>query len=568
MGFKPLRAAALLLCLLMVSAADGRAARHALLVGVGAYPHLAASKQLEGPSHDVAALAALLKERHGFPSSHILSLVDGEATRAAVLRELERLVERVERDDLVVIYFSGHGTSSHEFEAWGFSAYTGALLPYDFKMDRENVEKMKEGLIVGRRDIRPLLERLDRKSPRVLAVFDACYSGYTIRSCRKTAARSRYVALPLKDLIGGEKPGKHGEETAEKPDYPYRNVVYVSASSSEEQAWDITRGLIWNGKKTFDNRPHGAMTDALLHGLDGAADTNGDEEMTVNELYHFIKSTVSRGFAQTPQLLHAENRADMLDDPIFRLSREKEIQAMPAAVSGPLRVRMERIPRRVRSAVERLPGVRVVEEGAYDILVTPRKLVKRDIRRFINLYLANGRLLDQVPIRSVVQRLKRHTRIERLIAHTYPEATFNVFLELIGARGVLLEDDPVGFTIRTEADAHLLLINIDPTGGINILYPFMEEDLRPVRAGSPLELPELGYVSPPNFGIEHIKVFAFKERPPGLARFMGESFPPDSPLFDDLMALIDTRSGAAQATLAVQTAPRSEVVLADGEGAD
>ncbi len=561
-------AAAMLLCLLLIPAISAQAAKHALLIGVGDYPYLPPGKSLEGPPHDVAALSELLRTIHGFPADHIVSLVDEQATRTAVLAELERLVDRVESGDLVMIYFSGHGTSCNEYGAWTFDSRTGALLPYDFKMS-EDVEKMMDHLIIGRRDIRPVLKRLDNKSPRVLAVFDACYSGYTIRSTRKSAARSRFVSIPsLKSLAGDQKPDKSGADAAKEPEYPYRHVVYMSAASSEEQAWDITRGLIWGGHKTFDGKPHGAMTDALLRGVSGDADTNGDGDVTWNELYHFTKSAVTEGFAQTPQLLCAKGSAALLDGPLFRTEtnrQAKSIQRAPPSTDKGLKVRLEGMRPIIRKAVAEMAGVTVVDDGPYDLLITPRKMKKRAVARLVNFYLPNGSLLDRVPLRSVVDRIRRHTGAGRLIAHTYPESDFNVFLELIDPKGVLVEDDPVGFVVRSEARAHILLIDIDSTGGINVLYPYMPEELKPVQTGQTLRLPELGYVTPPHFGVEHLKVFAFKEKPPGLENFMGESFPPDSPLFEQLMELIDVGKGqAAQAVLPVRTAARSDVVKTEG----
>lgn len=555
--------ALLLLCLVLIPAAWGMAAKRALLVGVGEYPHLHSSKQLEGPAHDVAALADLLKTNHGFPAGNIVSLVDGQATKSNVLSALENLVKQTNHGDLVLIYFSGHGTSTSEYGAWEFDASTGALLPYNFKMDKD-VKKMMDSLIIGRRDLRPILEKLDQKGPQVLAVFDACYSGFTIRSSRKSKAKSRHVPLHLKSL-----PASRGQGF-EPPEYPYQNIVYMSAASSDEQAWDITQGLIWDGKKTFDNKPHGALTDSLLHAAAGDADTNGDGDVTCNELYHFTKTRVTKEFSQTPQLLHAKAALNLLDAPIFDSPKKKrKFEVAAKKNKGPIRVKLESLRPGLEKKIAEMGNVSVVSDGDWDLLITPRKIKKRGIRRLVNFYLPSGALLDQVELKDVVARIQRQIGTNPLIDHAYSEVNFNVFLELIDPKGVLVEDDPVGFIIRSEADAYILLINIESTGAINVLYPYMPEELSPVQAGQTLRLPELGYVSPPNFGVEHVKVFAFKEKPNGVEDLMGESFNPGSPLFDKLMKIIDAPAGrAAQAVLQVKTAPRSDLVMADGnEGA-
>ena len=69
--------------------------RLALLVGIQSYPKLASSQQLEGCRNDVKAMRALLEGRFGFQHEDVVTLVDQEATGAAICREMKRLVERI-----------------------------------------------------------------------------------------------------------------------------------------------------------------------------------------------------------------------------------------------------------------------------------------------------------------------------------------------------------------------------------------------------------------------------------------------------------------------------------------
>ena len=52
--------------------------------------------------------AEALIEHFGFDESRIEVLTDSQATRAAVLASLNRLVDTAKRNDIVYIHFSGH----------------------------------------------------------------------------------------------------------------------------------------------------------------------------------------------------------------------------------------------------------------------------------------------------------------------------------------------------------------------------------------------------------------------------------------------------------------------------
>ena len=80
----------------------------ALLVGVGKYrmPHAT----LAGPPNDVAALARLLQTRTRalFKRVEIVKVLDENATRDRVVRELRRMVKAARANDVLLFHFSGH----------------------------------------------------------------------------------------------------------------------------------------------------------------------------------------------------------------------------------------------------------------------------------------------------------------------------------------------------------------------------------------------------------------------------------------------------------------------------
>ncbi len=253
------------LIVLVSGVSSALAASHALLIGIGDYPGLSTSYQLKGPAHDVRALEGLLRSAWGVPRENIRTLLNGQATRKAILKGIEDLTAETRPDDFIFIYFSGHGSSGHDphNKALALEPYTGALIPADFR--KGTTAEMQSRLIIGSRDLQPILKKLE-KGRQVLAVFDACYSGQSVRSILEspTAAKPRFV-----DLWGKVEYPEVGEKTTDLPPYPYRNVIYISASSRLEQALDIDPGGGDPRLQTCDGRPHGAMTDSLLRALQG-----------------------------------------------------------------------------------------------------------------------------------------------------------------------------------------------------------------------------------------------------------------------------------------------------------
>jgi hypothetical protein len=550
-----------IICLILLfPVSDLQAANHALLIGVGDYPHLDKKYGLEGPPNDVAALKSLLKTSLNF--SHIITLVDNKASKENILKELNKLETSTRPGDSIFIYFSGHGTSSYDLEKkdWGIDPCTGALLPADFRPDKK-ISNMMNSLIIGKRDIRPILETLE-KERLIFAVFDSCYSGDAVRSFLNRRGKAKYAPLTgIVDLTDSPESPAYGTDTIKEPPYPYQNVIYISAASRIEPARDITKSDIEYGNiTTVDGKPHGALTDALLRAFQGAGDSNNDGKITYSEVYHYVREDVSRRFSHTPQMLCAEEKREMLENAIF----DKNIPA-PVPPSKPdttdtdktLRVRPEKLEKSFEQKISEIPGVTMAEKD-YDLLVMLNEGVYR-------LYLPNDVMLISFPQTEpddVIERIRRQVHIRELTELSFPNQKFNVSVSLIGQKAVLTEGEDIGFVIRSEADSHILIINIDPAGLVNVIYPCYDKELLIIKANQDLSFPELSKVVPPNFGTEYIKVFAFKKQPESLKNFIcAEDLLPTDSRFADFMKMIGSvKNDAAQMTLQVKTCAKKDIV--------
>jgi len=523
-----------LLALPGVVAADGQ--RYALLIGIGDYT--GGVTDLEGPPHDLDAIRQLLIEQWGFSPEHIQELLYSEATRARILAGIDSLQESTRPGDFIFLYFSGHGTSSYELTDVGLDGNTGALVPSDLDLQATD---LREELIVGSRDLRPRLERLDRDR-HIFAAFDACYSGAAVRSLR-AVGRPRYVALPTRSFSAGfeTEPMEFGALTAKSEPYPYQNLLYVSAAARFEAARDVTTSDIQARRATtVDGRPHGAFTNALLAGLSGAADTNADGVLTYGELYEFLRNEVSERFPQQPQLLAPEGDAGAARDmPVLGVQAPTKTASRPVAAPGPLRVRLEGVSSEVESRVSALQGVeRASADGVYDVLLALEDGAYR-------LYHGSGDVLASYSVGQsdeAVERVAREVKVRRLLDLRFEKQDFNVSVSIPGHRGFLTRDEQFSIELAAEAEAHLLLLNVDSQGHVSVLYPFEPEELRATRAAS-VGAPEELRVSPP-FGTEHLKLFAFRQKPPGLEHWIEASFSPLDPQLDRLIEQVSAAPGS------------------------
>ncbi|NWH05989.1 caspase family protein [Desulfobacter latus] len=556
----------LVLCLAIVFPAW--AAHHALLIGVSEYPGLPPRSQLEGPVYDVAALKKLLVAELGFDPGNIVSLTDSQATKDRILSALDNLNKTTSPDDFVFIYFSGHGTSPQdkEFQKMNIddmgTPYTGAVLPFDFSI-KGSADQIMDRLIIGRRDIRPHIERLD-KDRRIFGVFDACYSENAFRSL--DMAKTRHVTIPWTDAkknIGASLIDETPSDSKEKPvsasaPNPYKNTVFLSASSKGEPANDMSSKYIPQRYTTFDGNAHGALTNALLIGLSGTADLDGNGRITYRELHKSVRLKVAQDFSHTPRLLVPKDQHTMKDNTVFQAKRGGQVRPEPLSLGDQLKVAAMGKATRFTSAVTDLPGVKLGTENDFDLMIKSASAGagnNSDTEKF-ELYLGNGGLLAELPASKVLERIKAQVRVKKLLEIQWPNSGSNVFLEILGKQGILFEGDSLGFSIETQSDAYILLINIDHAGNINVVYPYDTSETAIVKKGQGLHMPGVCRVTGEFLGTEYLKVFAFPTLPPEIPTLMGESFSPEDPLFNTLLTMLNQQKNGVTTTRMLKTERR------------
>lgn len=195
-------------------------------------------------------------------------IYDGEATKSAILKQLQDLTEIIRSQDVFVFYYAGHGTMSE-----GTDKETGMfyLALTDVTQLYGNDEMLKSRGISAV-EMKDLCSRI--KAQKQAVIIDACQSGVAVEAFALRGASEEKAILQLARSAG---------------------VVVLASTGSEQYASE------------FKDLNHGVFTYALLKAIDGEADGSPkDGKITVKELEAYINDQVPvltkqyRGSAQYP----------------------------------------------------------------------------------------------------------------------------------------------------------------------------------------------------------------------------------------------------------------------------
>ena len=111
-----------LLLIMLFPLAVSATGKHALLIGIQNYH---STTSLKGPENDVNITAQVLRERFGFQDDEFIILKNEQATHTGIERAFTQLTERVQENDFVYIYYSGHGSQTKDLNGDESPAHGG-----------------------------------------------------------------------------------------------------------------------------------------------------------------------------------------------------------------------------------------------------------------------------------------------------------------------------------------------------------------------------------------------------------------------------------------------------------
>lgn len=195
-------------------------------IGIADYAFI---NDLRYTENDVKSFNRVM-EQH---TKNIITLTGKNATHYNVVRSIESVFSKAQKEDKVILFFSGHG-------------YPGGFCCYDM-----NPKGRPNGLTY--RELQILFKKCKAKSKIIFA--DACFSG-------------------------GVRMGSNSE--IPESDIRKSNVLFFLSSRTNETSQEMIKGT------------NGQFTRFLVRGLGGGSDYNRDKLITAKELFEFVSKGVRK----------------------------------------------------------------------------------------------------------------------------------------------------------------------------------------------------------------------------------------------------------------------------------
>ena len=231
----------------------------AVVVGINDYPN---TRRLKWAVNDAKAFYRHLVDVIQVPAENVTLLLNQDASLSRLRSTLgTQLKKMAGKQDMVIIYFAGHGATEKDVMSPDGDGLEKYILPYD--VDTEDLYASA----LPMREISHIFYRI--QSQRIIFIADACYSGASGgRTISLTGIRANISDAFLDRIAAG------------------KGTIIMTASGANEVSAEN------------EKLQHGVFTYYLLEGLTGAADADKDGLITVDEIYQYVSVQVPRATGQ------------------------------------------------------------------------------------------------------------------------------------------------------------------------------------------------------------------------------------------------------------------------------
>jgi hypothetical protein len=219
----------------------------ALLIGINNYKYVYPT--LHGAENDVDAMKVLLMSKaYGFKDADIHVLKNEQASRQKILEEIdEYLIKKAKANDVVVIHFSGHGSTLDDpSDPFG---YDNTIVPYDSRDPERKVWDIRDKELNARAR---RLSDLVGPNGNVTFILDSCHSGTGLKAVgipRAVAKDTRFGKTPPPlDLYNQPKPTNRD---ATGSGYSDKDINYVLLAGSRSDLVSYETPDSKNGELTY-----------------------------------------------------------------------------------------------------------------------------------------------------------------------------------------------------------------------------------------------------------------------------------------------------------------------------
>ncbi len=287
----------------------------AVVIGISEYKDRRIS-DLPYADDDARAIGDILIKEGKFSPQCVEILIDSDATKENIYITIrDWLLPREKKDDLVLIYYSGHGTSSPTTSLAGekgfeYGTFNAFLLPYDAvafpssvpfvgRVTHEGIEEINDTLIPAER-LSSFISMLDAKE--IVLIFDSCYSGgggkYILEGASKKGVNITGIIPKTSTKSNFAKDVYERLREESREDKGVKNVVVIASSRGDQLSFQYER----LGYSAFTYYIKKAIEDGV--GLD---DAGKDGKISIKEIFDYAKVKVQQiGAFQTPIVFPSE----------------------------------------------------------------------------------------------------------------------------------------------------------------------------------------------------------------------------------------------------------------------
>ena len=213
--------------------------KYAIIIGIADYKGTA--NDLDYSDDDAQDFNNVLLNKYDWANNQITLLIDGEATKTAILEAIDDVTKKAEETDEVIFFYSGHGGRSKQDIDYDEEKRDECIVTWEGSFDS----------LIWDGELKEAFE--DCLSKRIMFYFDCCYSG----GMTDLAGEGRLICMACRE-----------------------NQISVETSPWEN--WE-------NGQFTYYFVEEGMSTDK--------ADVNNDGMVTFEEAFDYAKANCLR---QTP----------------------------------------------------------------------------------------------------------------------------------------------------------------------------------------------------------------------------------------------------------------------------
>jgi hypothetical protein len=292
-------------------AGPGGGTIHGLIIGIDAYQRV---RPLKGAVADARDVEASLK---GMGVTDVTVLTDAQASRTAVLREINALLQRTKSNDLIFLSIAGHGAQEPErIKGSEPDGMENVFLLPDFE---PTAAGSAQRILAS--EFNHFIKQFELRGAKVVFVADTCHGGGMAREIDPRAEEMSFRQVPRYTLLV-DKLQPVSDKNDPRSELDLDRTAFLAAVDRNTKAPEVRIPGI-SGLR-------GALSYAVARAIEGGADANRDGRITVGELFANVRQVVYQLSDQRQNIVTVTSPSQSPEsDVIFDLTRGVVLMQTP-----------------------------------------------------------------------------------------------------------------------------------------------------------------------------------------------------------------------------------------------